>query len=317
MFASPFFTSGRASILPAIANKEELHTANSLTQLTQWTTVMIGSFLAGTSVAGWGYKIAFGFNAFSFLFSALCISKLQGPKGFRSDRTAITESRVVRPWHEYTEGLRYMRSTPLILGIGLVGVGWATGGGAAQILFSLFGEQVFQRGAAGIGIIWGCAGIGLVCGALFANYIGKRIRFETYKRVISICYVVHGGSYVLFSQAPTFVGALFFIALSRAAVAVSSVLNTGQLLRHVSNDFRGRVFSTIETWTWATMMVSMAISGLLSDHVSPRTIGLWAGVLSSTTAIFWGWGSFSGRLPEPALAGVEPEEVEVHGDPTV
>ncbi len=32
MFASPFFTSGRASILPAIASKEELHTANSLTQ---------------------------------------------------------------------------------------------------------------------------------------------------------------------------------------------------------------------------------------------------------------------------------------------
>ena len=36
MFASPFFTSGRAAILPAIATREELHTANSLTQLTQW-----------------------------------------------------------------------------------------------------------------------------------------------------------------------------------------------------------------------------------------------------------------------------------------
>jgi len=40
-------------------------------------------------------------------------------------------------------------------------------------------------------------------------------------------------------------------------------------------------------------------------------------VLSSTTAIFWGWGNLSGRLPEPVLAGVQPEEVEVHGDPTV
>ena len=317
MFASPFFTSGRAAILPTIASKDQLHTANSLTQLTQWTTVMIGSFLGGTSVAGFGYKIAFAFNAFSFLFSALCISRLHAPRGFRSDRSALTESRVVRPWHEYIEGLRYMRATPLILGIGLIGVGWATGGGASQILFSVFGEQVFRRGPAGIGIIWGCAGIGLVSGALFANYIGKRIRFETYKRVISLCYVVHGSSYVLFSQAPTFASALVFIALSRAAVAVSSVLNTGQLLRHVSNDFRGRVFSTIETWTWATMMVSMAIAGLLSDHVSPRTIGLGAGVLSSTTAIFWGWGNLSGRLPEPALAGVEPQEVEVHGDPTV
>src|SRR5205085_9718502 len=36
MFASPFFTSGRAAILPTIASREELHTANSLTQTTQW-----------------------------------------------------------------------------------------------------------------------------------------------------------------------------------------------------------------------------------------------------------------------------------------
>ena len=50
MFASPFFTSGRSSILPTIASKEELHTANSLTQTTQWTTLTIGTFLAGASV---------------------------------------------------------------------------------------------------------------------------------------------------------------------------------------------------------------------------------------------------------------------------
>src|SRR5258708_40268850 len=45
MFASPFFTSGRASILPSIATRDELHSANSLTQLTQWSTVTVGSFL--------------------------------------------------------------------------------------------------------------------------------------------------------------------------------------------------------------------------------------------------------------------------------
>lgn len=317
MFASPFFTSGRASILPSIATKEELHTANSLTQLTQWTTVTIGSFLGGASVTAFGYKLAFAFNAFSFLFSAWCISRLRVEKGFRAERSGLGEHKVIRPWHEYTEGLRYMQASPLILAIGLVAVGWATGGGAAQILFSVFGEVVFHRGPAGIGTIWGCAGIGLVCGAIFAHRIGRRISFTGYKRTISICYIIHGGSYVLFSQAPTFSLALFFIGLSRAAVAVSSVLNVSQLLRHVSDEFRGRVFATVETWTWLTMMVSMAVAGLVSDHVSPRVIGAWSGVLSSTTAIFWGWANWTGRLPEPALSGVRPDEIEVHGDPTV
>ncbi len=315
MFASPFFTAGRASILPIVATKSELHTANSLTQLTQWSTVMLGSFLGGTWVAGFGYTAAFALNACSFLFSAWCISRLKLPPGVKAQRTALTENRVLRPFREYTEGLRYMKATPLILAIGLVSVGWATGGGAAQILFSLFGEIVFQRGAAGIGVIWGCAGIGLVCGAVFAHRIGTRISYATYKKLVSIVYIIHGGSYVLFSISPTFAMALFFIALSRASVAVSSVLNTAQLLRHVSNDYRGRVFATIESWNWTTMMVSMAAAGLASEYVSPRVIGVWSGILSSTTAIWWGWANWTQKLPEPALAGIEPEEIEVHGDP--
>lgn len=314
MFASPFFSSGRASILPTIATKDELHSANSLTQLTQWTTLTVGSFLGGTSVSQFGYKLAFLFNAFSFLFSACSIKQLHVESGFRAQRSDMV---VLRPWREYTEGLRYMKSSPLILGIGLVAVGWATGGGAAQILFSVFGEVVFHRGPTGIGIIWGSAGVGLIIGALVAHRIGKTISFDNYKRMISISYVIHGGSYVLFSQAKTFGWALFFIGLSRAAVAVSSVLNVTQQLRHVSDEFRGRVFATIESWNWMTMMLSMAVAGLASTHVSPRVIGAWAGVFSSSTAVFWGWANWTGRLPEPALSGVDPDDIDVHDDPTV
>lgn len=318
MFASPFFTSGRSSILPTIANKEELHTANSLTQTTQWMTLTIGAFLGGTSVMQFGYKWAFAFNALSFVFSAACISRLRVDRGhFKAERTALTEDKVVRPWHEYSEGLRYMKASPLILGIGLVGVGWASGGGAAQILFSLFGELVFNRGPAGIGYLWAAAGVGLLVGGAFAHWLGKRISFEGYKRTISICYLIHGGSYVIFSQMRDFQLALLFLGVSRAAVAVSSVLNMSQLLRHVSDEFRGRVFATMETMQWSVMMLSMAGAGAASTNWSPRSIGVVSGLLSSSTAFFWLWANWSGRLPELAREGVEPDEVEVHGDPVV
>jgi len=318
MFASPFFTSGRSAILPTIANKTELHTANSLTQTTQWMTLTIGAFLGGTSVTQFGYKLAFAFNAFSFLFSAACISRLRVERGdFRAERTTLAEDKVVRPWHEYTEGLRYMRASPLILGLALVGVGWASGGGAAQILFSLFGELVFKRGPAGIGYLWAAAGVGLLVGGTFAHWLGKRISFGGYKRTISICYVIHGGAYVIFSQMRDFQLALLFLAISRGAIAVSSVLNMSQLLRHVSDQFRGRVFATMETMQWSTMMLSMAGAGVASQTWSPRTIGVVSGLLSSSTAFFWLWANWTGRLPEPAREGVEPEEIEVHGDPVV
>jgi len=318
MFASPFFTAGRSAILPTITTSEELHTANSLTQTTQWTTITIGTFAAGASVMQFGYGWAFLLNSLSFLFSAACISRLHVEgDAFQPRKRELTEAEVVRPWHEYVEGLRYMRSNPLILGIALIGVGWATGGGAAQILFSLFGEIVFNRGPAGIGEVWGCAGMGLLVGGGFAYWLGEHIDFRAYKRTISICYVLYGATYIIFSQMRIFYLALIFIALSRAAVAISSVLNMSQLLRHVSNEYRGRVFATMESMVNSVMMVSMALAGIASQYYSPRIIAAIAGALSSTTAFFWAWANVTGRLPEPPVEGVERREVEVHGEPTI
>jgi len=315
-FAAPFFTSGRTAMLPTITTKEELQTANSLTQTTRYFAVTVGTFFGGVSVAAWGYEWAFGLNALSFAFSALMISRLRLEKGhFRPEHKSFTESDVVRPWHEYKEGLRYLRATPLFFAVAMGHVGWATGGGAAQILFGLFGEVVFNRGAAGIGMIWSSAGVGLLIGAAVTYKFVNKLPFEKYKTAVVIAFVIHGVSYVLFSQMQELWLALVFIAISRASSAVFVISNMGQLLRHVSDQYRGRVFSTIESMTWAMMIVSLTAAGVASEYYSPRTIGAVAGFCSSLTAVGWAWAHWSGRLPEPALEGIDPSEIEVHREP--
>ena len=318
MIASPFFTAGRSAILPTIANPEEIHTANALTQTTQWMTITVGSFLGATVVAI-GYKWAFAFNALSFVFSAWCIWHLQSPDGagFRATHKVHAEDEAIRPWHDYREGLSYMRSVPLVLAIALLSVGWATGGGAAQILFTLFGEKVFNRGAAGIGVIWGFAGFGLLCGGALAHWLGRRLSFDTYKLMVFVDYIVHGATYVLFSRAKRFDLALLCIFSSRAFIAVNSVLNYSYLLRTVANRYRGRVFATIETLTWTMMMISMMGAGIASTRYSLRLIGTVAGVLSSSTAIFWGWANWSGHLPLPQFAGAQEPDTPVRPDRVV
>jgi len=297
MFVSPFFTSGRAAILPTIANAEELHTANSLTQTTQWATLTAGTLLAGFSAARLGYHWAFIINSLSFVFSACAIWRIGVPGGFRARRHAGTSQ--VRPWHEYREGLAYMRSVPLVMGIGLISVGWAMGGGAAQILFALFGEQVFHRGAAGIGSIWGFAGIGLLMGGAIGHLTGRHVGFAGYKRAVTFSYILHGATYMLFSQVESYAAALVCMMLSRVGMAVTTVLNNSQLLRHTPDQFRGRVFATLESLRWSVMMVSMAAAGIASQYTGPRNIGLVAGGFGLLTAMAWAWRDWSGRLPEP------------------
>jgi MFS family permease len=297
MFASPFFTAGRAAILPTIATKDELHAANSLTQTTQWATLTAGTLLAGYSAAWLGYHWAFVLNALSFLFSAWAIWQISVPAGFRVKREASAPA--TRPWHEYREGLSYMRSVPLMMGMAMISVGWSLGGGAAQILFALFGEQVFHRGASGIGSIWGFAGIGLLVGGTIGHVTGRSVSFGGYKRTVTLSYLLHGAAYMLFSQAESYGAALVFMMFSRVGMAVTSVLNNAQLLRHTPDQFRGRVFSTMESIRWSVMIVSMSAAGIASQYVGPRTIGLVAGAFGSLTAVVWAWMDWSGRLPEP------------------
>lgn len=301
MFASPFFTSGRAAILPRITSPEELHTANALTQTTAWMTLSIGTLLGGVSTTKFGYQWAFVANAMSFVFSAFAIWKLKSPTGnFRADREHVTAHSATAFWRDFRESIAYMRQTPVVMAIALSLIGWASGGGAAQILFTLYGEKVFAQGPAGIGIIWSAAGIGLVIGGVLAHRIGRRLGFTGYKNAISIGYLIHGASYVLFAVMPNIWLAGLFIALSRIAMGSNNVLNRTMLLTHVPDRFRGRIFSTNEMIVSAAMMVSLTAASIASTSVPIRTIGVIAGCLSASTAVFWVWADLAGKLPEPA-----------------
>src|SRR5206468_2379955 len=88
-FATPFFTSGRAAILPTIADEEELHTANSLTQTTGWATLTAGALLGGWGAAKFGYTAAFLLNSASFVFSAWCIWRIRMPQTAQPPRREV------------------------------------------------------------------------------------------------------------------------------------------------------------------------------------------------------------------------------------
>jgi len=55
----------------------------------------------------------------------------------------------------------------------------------------------------------------------------------------------------------------------------------------------------------------MFAAGVASQHVSPRTIGLWAGVLSSLTAVYWIAADRLGLLQFPDVDSDQGEEIEV------
>lgn len=306
MFASPFFTSGRSAILPRIASPEQLHSANALTQTTSWITLTIGTFLGGAATMQFGYEWAFVVNALSFLVSAFAIFLLRSPEGhFRATRADMAAHHAHAFWTDFRESVSYMKATPLIFAVAMSYVGWASGGGAAQVLFTLFGEIVFHHGPSGIGIIWGSAGLGLVIGGIFAHSFGQRFGFAGYKKAISIGYFIHGTTYILYALMPTIYLASLCIGVSRIAMGSNNVLNRTVLLTNVPDRLRGRIFSLTDMMLNGTMMISVGLASAATDFISIRSVGVIAGILSASTSLFWWWADARGKIVEP------PQETEL------
>jgi len=208
------------------------------------------------------------------------------------------------------EGLRFVSSQPIVLGLLLVGVGWATGGGAAQILFSLFAVDVYHAGESGIGLLYAAAGLGIVIGSTASNAFLRHRSFDVTKWIIRISMVLTGVFYSIFSFTHTLWSGLIWIALSRVVMGINNIIGTTLLMNTVPAEFRGRTFSVKETVIIFTMVVSMLVAGIAQRYVGPHIIALIAGILTLLTGVLWlgaNWAGVYGKGKKSRTAASRPE----------
>ena len=308
---SIFFTTAKNASIPELCAPEELMTANALTGSTTAIMQMLGGALGGFAVQGLGYRGAFTLNALSFLVSAGLILRIRFPelqivRGDRKDKPSYAR--------EFWEGLRFVRHQPIVLGLLLVGVGWATGGGAAQILFSLFAVDVYHAGESGIGILYSAAGFGIVVGATASNALFRHQSFAVTKWVIGISMVLTGVFYSIFSFTQTLWAGVLWIALSRVVMGINNIIGTTLLMNTVPADFRGRTFSVKESVVIFSMVVSMLLAGIAQRYVGPHSIALVAGILTLLTGVLWlaaNWAGVYSQEKEAVVVGSRSDPVVV------
>jgi len=283
---SIFFTTAKNSALPEISSSQQLMPANALTSSTTAITQTLGGVLGGFATHYLGYHVAFVMNALSFIASALLIYQIR----FRNQvfaakaKAASSPSSLVR---DFREGMVFIRSNPIVLGLLLIGMGWATGGGAAQILFSIFAIDVYHGGDRAIGILYSAAGLGIVIGATIANWYFRNKSFAVTKWVIGISMLLTGIFYSIFSFTQQMWTGFVWITMSRIVMGINHIIGTTLLMNIVPSQFRGRTFSTKETVVIFTMVVSMLLAGVGQHYTGPRTIALIAGLLTLLTGVVW------------------------------
>ncbi|MDO3408159.1 MFS transporter [Saccharibacillus sp. CPCC 101409] len=175
---------------------------------------------------------------------------------------------------------RTFRRSMLMKVVAVQSIAWPIGGGAINVLISVYGYQVFGGGDRGVGLLYGSLGVGFVLGGLLAPSF-KRWPVQA----LILGAAAEGLAHVGVSAAPSLLPAAACIMLATLGGGVGNTALTTLIMRAVPENVHGRAFALNETLANVTMGVSMLVAGLLLDVLPARTIGLIAGLMIVASCI--------------------------------
>lgn len=284
-----FFNAAKRASIPQLArNTKELVAANALSASTTAATLAIGSAFGGALAAAFERRIIFVINAVTFLVSALIVRRLSLlPTPPREERAPVVAWR--RSLEDFREGVRYVRSRPLLFAVFIAVAGWGLGNGAARALYSVFGAQLGQiahftsrPNDFGISVLFVAMGVGGVFGAILARRSEGKLTARLGRSL-----ALDGAALIAFSFAPDLWSAAAVLVVREANYAIWWTAQQTILMQSTEARFSGRVFASHETTTTLAMLGSMLVSGLAADRFGIRPVASSAGIVIIASSALW------------------------------
>jgi len=277
---SAYFEPASQAALPNIVATDDLGPANVLMGATWGTMLAVGSAIGGLVTMRFGRDLSFIVDAASFLASA-CVLWMMRAR-FSEERSHTHEHPPLL--ESMRETVRYAKKTPRVLALLSVKGGYATGAGTIAML-SVFGKEVFNAGAMGIGLLYCARGIG----ALFGPFVIRALikRDDTQYRAITLCILAFGTGYVVLGFSKTLIVGLIGIFIAHLGGGAAWQTSTYGLQRESPDWIRGRIFSADYGFLTLTMSISSIAAGVLSDHRGPIVATVSFATLSIVWGLFW------------------------------
>jgi MFS family permease len=306
---SGFFVPARNAILPDLVSGNDLGVANALSSATYAVMQALGTALGGVISGVWGIYPTFCIDALSFLISALLCTQINYQV---TSIPTTTEAVITTPLKQYLDGLSYLQEHIHILFTALhkgANALFITGG--LQVLQVTLAKDYFSIGEGSgisIGLIFCATGIGTAIGPIiarrFANDEDRLLRLG-----LVWCYVISSLGLIIVACMGNFILVFLGILLRGIGGGIMWVFSTQLLMKQVSNQMRGRVFSTEYAFRTLMSATGAAMVSILIDTPLGISGVLWlTAAFSLIPAILWMLWLFASNgivavVHEPDIAG--------------
>ncbi|WP_028401403.1 MFS transporter [Ectobacillus panaciterrae] len=253
--ADAFFWSADGSILPELVEKYRLTQANSITQMTNQSSLILGPMLAGVIIKISNYETVFALTIFFLIIAAVLVQKIRMnavKDPFQSDRNMLTSIK---------EGILYVKKSAFLttllicsafLNMFLIG--------PMQIGFPIFVKNVLHGDSLMFSYLEGSVGGGMAVGAILVGILNIR-RNRGWFCIVML--FLSGISFFLITQSNEVWHALLAGSVFGATLAMASIPLMAVIQSTVQEDMMGRVMSLLMLSSMGLIPLSYAATSLL------------------------------------------------------
>ncbi len=266
--ASVFFAPAFTASLPSLVETEDVLVANAVAWSTAQFVQIIGSAMAGGMIAIFGTRAAFGFNAASFVVSALSISLVTFPAMDRLGTGGYMKS--------LKEGLRFAFRDPFVFRMFWIQMLTSLSVGGTSALLVVLAERRYHLPPAGFASFLFAIGLGALLGPLLLGSLTRNYRNT---KLLFFPYLIRGMGDVLLGvfSVPLLGQALLFVYGLNTSGGMATYQSTMQ--SQVPDGMRGRVFTLMDVGWSTARLVSVALAGVLADHFGITVVYYVGGAL--------------------------------------
>ena len=255
--------------------------------------------IAGPVVGGFLYvidvRVPYAAGAALLLVGAVTIAFVQ-PRQRASDLAEPTKRGV----HEAVEGVRFVRSQPILLGAISLDLFAVLFGGAVALLPAI-AETRLGAGAVGLGVLRAAVGIGAGAVTLYLTVHPVRRRVG---RTLLVAVATFGIGTIVLGATTNFVVAFVALAALSGADSISVFIRSTLVPLVTPFEKRGRVLAVEAVFIGASNELGAFESGVVGQLLGPAAAVILGGAATLAVAALW-WSFF------PALRDVDRFPVSV------
>lgn len=249
-------------LVPSLVDNADLPAANSFVQGSQQLALVVGASLAGMVVARYGAGPTMVVDAASFFVSAGALYLVRFAPQLVHSRKVTLRQVLTLTW----DGLRFAFANPSLLTVLVLAFAMNLVMSPVNVIFPVYSQVTIKAGAAGFGWLSGAIGAGMLLGSVLYGVLSKGL--PAWRSVSAgIAALVLGFAGLAMSVAV--VPAIALTALLGLAVPFVQVPIVTQLQREVPAEMQGRIFSTFNTVSTASVPLGAALAGSALHALTP------------------------------------------------